>query len=169
MSAKRLGLFGGSFDPVHEGHLKIALIAKERCELDKVEFLIAKISPLKDHKPLFNDVKRLQLLEQAIEPYKDFAVSTIELEREGPSYTYQSIKYYQEKYPQAKLFWILGADAFNTLSQWKNYSYLKANLEFIVISRNNLELDNNDADLRFTYIDGINLDISSTKIRQQLH
>lgn len=168
MCAERLGLFGGSFDPIHEGHIKIALIAKERCALDKIEFLIAKISPLKNHKPLFDDNKRLQLLEQAIEPYKDFTVSTIELDREGPSYTYQSVKYYQEKYPEAKLFWIMGADAFNTLVKWENYPYLRDNLHFIVISRNNLELNNKDPKLRFTYIDGINLDISSTQIRQQL-
>jgi nicotinate-nucleotide adenylyltransferase len=158
----RLGLFGGSFDPVHLGHLEIARSAKELFDLDEVHFILANVSPfkfqdkLKDHENaeagIGQEYKRAEILKLALEDYyKDdenaengvvpryqelnFKLNLMELNRKPPSYTYQTVEEFKVLYPTAKLFWIMGADSFLELPKWKNVTYLIENLEFIVFRR----------------------------------
>ena len=158
----RLGLFGGSFDPVHLGHLEIARSAKELFDLDEVHFILANVSPFKfqdkpkDHEnaeaEIRQECKRAEILKLALEDYHEddenaeiedceqsqdlnFKLNLMELNRKPPSYTYQTVEEFKALYPTAKLFWIMGADSFSELPKWKNVNYLIENLEFLVFRR----------------------------------
>lgn len=151
----KLALFGGSFDPIHNGHLAIAKQAKLALELDEVHFILAKQSPFKviqgDESPdMFIDERgkaaqqRFEILKTALseKEYIDlnFKAIDIELKRSAPSYSYQTVDYYKAKYPDAELFWIMGEDNYYSLDKWKNSEYLIENLEFIVLRRREVEL-----------------------------
>lgn len=113
----RLGVFGGTFDPVHVGHLAIAHAALESLPLDRVLFVIAKRSPLKDRGPVAGEADRLRMLELAVAGEPHFAVSRAELDRDGPSYTVDTL----ERLSGAdQLFLILGSDAVADFPKWKD-------------------------------------------------
>ena len=112
----RLGVFGGTFDPPHVGHLAIALAALESARLDRVLFVPARRSPLKDRAPVAGVEDRLAMLEAAVRDEPRFAVSRIELERDGPSYTVDTLEALR---PQGELFLIMGSDALADLERWR--------------------------------------------------
>lgn len=111
----KLGVFGGSFDPVHVGHLAIALAALDCVPLDRVLFVPARRSPLKDHGPVAAAADRLAMLRLATAHEPRFSVSTLELDRPGASYTVETL---DSLAGQGELFLILGADAANDLARW---------------------------------------------------
>ena len=113
----RVGVFGGTFDPVHVGHLAIAHAALESVPLDRVLFVLAKRSPLKERGPVASEGDRLRMLELAIANEPRFAVSRLELDRDGPSYTVDTLERLAGK---DELFLILGSDAIADLPRWKD-------------------------------------------------
>ncbi len=155
---KRLGLFGGSFDPIHQGHLQIAFQALREFDLDAVHFITAranphKITPLqedlfaqKTFKKLAADSKtkllsaeqRHELVKAAIAAEPRFFASDIELKRSAPSYSSDTIAEYQSAYPSAKLFWILGEDAYDSLATWHAKEKF-SEIELIVCPRAKVE------------------------------
>jgi nicotinate-nucleotide adenylyltransferase len=189
----RLGLFGGSFDPVHLGHLEIARSAQELFDLDEVHFILTNVSPFKfqdkpkDHEnaeaEIRQECQRAEILKLALEDL-NFKLNLMELNREPPSYTYQTVEEFKVLYPTAKLFWIMGSDSFSELPKWKNLAYLIENLEFIVFRRKetglnteNLlesELFNRDEfidlkkKLKVNFIENPYIDVSSTLIRKSI-
>ncbi len=114
---KRLGVFGGSFDPVHHGHLAIALAAVESLPLDRMVFVPARRSPLKDEVPAASESDRLAMLQLATRDEPRFVVSRIELDRPVPSYTVDTL---EALAPEGRLFLILGADAARDLPRWRS-------------------------------------------------
>lgn len=159
----KLGLFGGSFDPIHYGHLSIAKEALEKFDLDRIDFILAKQNPLKK---LIPSEDRIQNLEKAIKEYPQFQISRIELERETPSYSYRTVQYYKEKFPEAEIFWIMGLDSWNTITQWKNYEYLLETLTFIVFARDGYSNTNINLESKVHFVEGKLYRISSTQIRE---
>ncbi len=117
--AQRLGLFGGSFDPVHYGHLLLAECCREQARLDQVIFLPAAAPPHKLDRPLTSSVHRVEMLELAIAGHEHFHVSRYEADRPEVSYTVDTLAYFREENPQAELFLLLGADMFNDLPHWR--------------------------------------------------
>ena len=113
----RLGVFGGTFDPIHVGHLAIAHAALESIPLDRVLFVLARRSPLKERGPFAGESDRLRMLERAIADEPRFAVSAIELEREGPSYTIETL---ERLSGSDELFLILGGDASAEFPRWNH-------------------------------------------------
>ena len=113
----RLGVFGGSFDPVHVGHLAIARAAIETVPLDRVLFVVARRSPLKDRSLHASEADRLAMLRLAVSAEPAFAVSTVELDRPAPSYTVDTLEELARS--GASLFLILGGDAFADLGRWQ--------------------------------------------------
>lgn len=136
---KRLGLLGGTFDPIHNAHIRIALYAKKEHNLDKVYFITARIPPPVNEKkePLFNAEIRHSLVEQALKEYqsKGLEACRIELDREGVSYTYKTIETFKKLLPDTKLFWILGEDAYKNFESWDHHEYILENATLIVCPR----------------------------------
>lgn len=115
----RLGLLGGTFDPVHYGHLLMAEAAREQCRLDQVWFLPAAVPPHKQSWPVSPPNQRVEMLDLAIGGYEPFAISKLEIERGGVSFTVDTLASLHEEQPRRELFLILGADSLVDLPTWR--------------------------------------------------
>lgn len=135
-SAPRIGLFGGSFDPIHLGHLEVAQKARQSLELEKIIFIPCRQSPHKDQAPGATDRQRLEMLTLALQNLPWATIDPFELENPPPSYTWKTIRYLKNTLPdQAKLFLIIGEDQWATLPDWKNPEFIAQNTEIIVVGR----------------------------------
>ena len=115
----RLGIYGGSFSPIHNGHLLLAESCREQCRLDEVWFMPAAVSPLKQDANPASNAHRVAMLELAIAGNQAFKVSPIELERGGVSYTVDTLKEVQQQVPDAELFLLVGGDSFADFYHWR--------------------------------------------------
>jgi nicotinate-nucleotide adenylyltransferase len=115
----RLGLFGGSFDPVHYGHLLLAECCREQCRLDAVWFLPAAVPPHKQDRHLSPAEARVEMLDLAIAGHEAFSVNRYEVERGGVSYTVDTLRHFREEYPNADLFLLMGSDMLHDLPHWR--------------------------------------------------
>lgn len=134
----KIALFGGTFDPVHRGHLELAALARETCGIDQVIFVPCARSPFKDHPTEANPKQRVEMLHLALDSIeaKDWAeVSRFEIDRSPPSYSWETVSHYRERYPQARLHWILGADQWEQIDRWAEPEKLRNWLHFIVVTR----------------------------------
>ena len=119
MVKKKIALFGGTFDPVHLGHSAVAASAAEHIGAEKVIFVPAKRSPLKNFFPEADDDDRLAMINLAIADNKKFQVNDYELRKSKPSYTLETARHFQADYgEEALIYWLLGADSINELSRW---------------------------------------------------
>jgi len=121
---QRIGVFGGSFDPVHMGHLTIAQDAVEQLELDRLIFVPAAVPPHKQGRTLAEGRHRLEMLQLATESNLSFEVSDMELQRGGVSYTFDTMRQVQAEHPGAQLFFIVGLDSLTILHSWRNVDQL---------------------------------------------
>lgn len=131
---KRIGLFGGSFDPVHIGHLRIALDAKRQLGLSEVWFLPALVAPLKEGRPVAF-AHRCEMIRRIISPYRKLKICTIEETLAQPNYTIHTVMALQTLYPEAKFIWIMGSDQADQFDLWKEKDKLKTLIQFCVYPR----------------------------------
>jgi nicotinate-nucleotide adenylyltransferase len=115
----RLGIFGGSFDPVHNAHLALARACQEQAKLDEVWFTPTAIQPLKQKGPRATDSHRLEIIRLAIKDEPTWRVCSIEIDRGGFSYTVDTLRQIYEELPDAGLFFLFGADALHDVAKWK--------------------------------------------------
>jgi nicotinate-nucleotide adenylyltransferase len=115
----RLGIFGGTFDPVHYGHLLLAEWCRESCALDEVWFVPAAIAPHKTHHSAADAAARIEMLKLAIGGHASFLLSTIEIDRGGVSYTVETLAEIHIQRPDAELFLLMGSDSLADLPQWR--------------------------------------------------
>jgi nicotinate-nucleotide adenylyltransferase len=115
----RLGIFGGSFDPVHNGHLALARACQQQAALDEVWFVPTAIQPLKHHGPKAANADRVEMLRLAIDDQSSWRVCTLEIDRGGPSYTFDTLRQLREELPEAQLFFMIGADAQRDIPRWR--------------------------------------------------
>ncbi len=115
----RVGLFGGTFDPVHYGHLLLAEVCREQSDLDEVWFLPAAVPPHKQDAELASDEARAEMIELAVAGNPGFLVSRSELERGGVSYTIDTLRHFRDETPDAELFFLMGADMLHDLPNWR--------------------------------------------------
>jgi nicotinate-nucleotide adenylyltransferase len=156
----RVGIFGGTFDPVHVGHLAIANAALESLPLDRVVFIPAKRAPLKEHGPVASEADRLDMLELAVAGEPRFSVSRVELDREGPSYTVDTL----ERLAGAdELFLILGGDAIADIGRWKDPERIAKLATLVVAERPGAPERTRNASV--VAFDAPRLDISSRELR----
>jgi nicotinate-nucleotide adenylyltransferase len=166
---KQIGLFFGSFNPVHVGHMIIAEFMATRADLDQVWFVVSPHNPLKQRNTLAKDQARLQMVRLAIEDNPRLKVSNIEFSLPKPSYTVDTMVYLHEKYPQHHFSLIMGGDNFASIEKWKNFELLLQRYPIHIYNRKNWKVEKEvfkRADIR-SY-DLPLLDISSTFIRQSL-
>jgi nicotinate-nucleotide adenylyltransferase len=131
----RIGIFGGSFDPVHLGHLILAEACREHLKLDRVLLVPAAISPLKRHGPQADAEDRVAMLRLAVGDHPAMQVETCELERGGVSYTLDTVRYLQARYQPQELFLLIGADSVASLSAWKAPHILLQEVTLGVVKR----------------------------------
>ena len=133
---RRIALFGGTFDPVHEGHLEVAQKAVTGLSLDCIYFVPCRQSPHKDSRPGANDADRLTLLTLALEPFPWAHLDDLELKKPPPSYTWETVREFRKRFPPPNtLFLLIGQDQWEKLPTWKNHDFLAKNVEFIVVGR----------------------------------
>lgn len=136
---RKIALFGGSFDPVHEGHLEIASRARAEMELDQVIFLPCRRSPHKDIGPAAGDQDRLKMLTAATAQLPWATVSDFEFQRPEPSYTWETVKALQAEFPEPHvLFLLIGLDQWEALPRWAHPEKLAAAVEFLVFGRDGI-------------------------------
>jgi len=134
--SKAVGLFGGTFDPVHHGHLRAGEEIRQAFSLSWVEFLPARIPPHKTDQPLTDIAHRVAMLRLAVEGNPYFRVSEVEATREGVSYLVDTLKTYREHYPSdVSLYFIMGMDSFQEIATWHRYPELFRLSHFVVIAR----------------------------------
>lgn len=131
----KVGLFFGSFNPIHVGHLIIANYMVEFTDLDKLWFVVSPHNPLKKKSTLLADSHRLELVHQAIKDDHRFMASNIEFKLPQPSYTINTLAHLTEKFPDHEFVIIMGSDGLETFHKWKNFEYLQANFKRYVYPR----------------------------------
>ncbi len=167
-----LGVYGGTFDPVHYGHLRIAEAIRESHGLDRVLFVPNQVSPFKVGETRTSGEVRAALLERAIERNPAFAVWRGEIEREGPSFTVETLRKLQEENPGAQLYFLLGLDAAREIPRWREPEALLQLARFVAVTRpGTTEKECRDAipdgwEENIDFVSLPALDISSTELRR---
>ncbi|HET9431421.1 MAG TPA: nicotinate (nicotinamide) nucleotide adenylyltransferase [Chitinophagaceae bacterium] len=161
----KIGLYFGSFNPVHTGHLIIVNHILNESDLEKVWIVVSPQNPFKTNKGLLNEYDRLHLVRAATEDDFRIKASDIEFNLPKPSYTVDTLAYLDEKFPGHEFSIIMGSDSFQNLHKWKNYEALIRRCPFYVYPRPGYAIVNNiNADLRI--MDAPLLQISATQIRE---
>jgi len=174
----KIGIMGGTFDPIHIGHLFIAEETLERLNLDKILFIPAGVSPHKINSKTTAPQHRFLMTAIAVNSNERFYLSSIEIERQGPSFTIDTMRALRELYPKnIELFFITGGDTFIDLETWKDYDLLLELVSFVVFTRagyDNELLDKKIQHFREGYRANITkiciplLEVSSTDIRERV-
>ncbi len=163
---KRIGLLGGTFNPVHIGHLVIAQMAQEKMKLDKVFFVPSFLPPHKSVSGILSARDRFNMVRLATSGNPAFAVSDIELKRKGRSFTIDTVEYFHERYPGAKLFFIIGSDWLPTLGSWERIDRILELVELVVVNRPGCS--ENHSKFQYRSIESPGIDISSSFLRQRI-
>jgi nicotinate-nucleotide adenylyltransferase len=160
-----IGLYFGSFNPIHAGHLIIANHILNETDLQKIWFVVSPQNPFKESGTLLNEYDRFHLVQKAIEEDNRLKVSDIEFSLPKPSYTAHTLAYLMDKYPAYKFSIIMGSDSFQNLGKWKNAEAIIENYPIIIYKRPGFDIDNKwNATIRI--MDAPLLDISATHIRE---
>ena len=171
MAAQRIGLFGGSFDPVHLGHTMVARAALVEVELDRLFIIPAAQSPFKPEQSPALAADRLAWLRLAFEDEPRCEIDAQEIERAGVSYTIDTVRDYAARFPEAELFYLIGADHVPTLPEWREAAALADAVTFVVVPRPG-ELETGVAEFplsfRGTVLRGKPAAISASDLRKRL-
>jgi nicotinate-nucleotide adenylyltransferase len=162
-----IGLYFGSFNPVHIGHLIIANHIVNTNSLQQVWFVVSPQNPFKNTSSLLNEYHRLHLVTVAIDGEKKLRASNVEFKLPKPSYTIDTLTYIKEKYPEHLFAIIMGSDGFTNLNKWKNYETLVKDYPFYIYKRPGFEITKTFG-ATVHLLDAPLLDISSTRIRSMI-
>jgi nicotinate-nucleotide adenylyltransferase len=165
---QKIGLFGGSFDPVHLGHLLVAQAACEEAGLDRLFFIPAAQSPFKPDSAPASAAERLRLLRLALAGQSHYEIDEQELKRGGISYTIDTVRDYARRFPQAKFFYLIGADHAPSLPKWREAEELAGLVEFLAIPRPGQADAVFAPPFRGRTLKGWPLDVSASQIRERV-
>ncbi len=136
MHLRGTGLFGGTFNPIHNGHLRIAEEVREAFNLSRIYFIPSAVPPHKTNRELAEAGDRFEMIERAVAAHPDFVVSDVEVKRQGRSYTIDTVRYFKTVLPEnTPCYLLLGADAFFEIDTWKAYDALFDHIPMIVMRR----------------------------------
>lgn len=164
----KTGLYFGSFNPVHIGHMAIANHIAEFCNLDEIWFVVSPQNPLKEKAALLDDYTRLELVSLAIGDDPRFKTSSIEFSLPKPSYTINTLLHLKEKHPKHIFYLIMGADNYSTIHKWKNYREILDNYVIIVYPRPGIILTEENIPANVTITNAPLMEISSRYIRNAI-
>lgn len=163
-----IGLYFGSFNPIHHGHLIIANHVHQHTSLQQIWFVVTPQNPFKQNHQLLNEYQRLHLVQLAIEGEDQLRASDIEFKLPKPSFTIDTLTYLKEKYPQHEFSIILGGDSFQNLPKWKNGDLILRDYPIYVYQRPGFDIVTPDQAKRVSILDAPLLELSSTRIRQAI-
>lgn len=161
----KIGLYFGSFNPIHVAHLIIANYILNETDLEKIWFVVSPQNPFKSESGLLNEYHRLHLVKLAIEGDNRIKASDIEFLLPKPSYTVNTLAYLAEKYPEHEFCIIMGSDSFQNLTKWKNYEVIVKGYKIYVYKRSGFEVSNT-IQANVEVLDAPLLQISATQIRK---
>ncbi len=164
----KIGLYFGSFNPVHNGHLMIANYFKEYTDLEKIWFVVSPQNPFKQRDTLLADRHRYAMLLEAVGEQSDYLVSDIEFALPKPSYTIDTLTYLSEKYPQHTFALIMGSDNLINFHKWKNADFLIRNYQIYVYPRQNKDLPDIAKHPNVTIVNAPQIEISASFIRESI-
>lgn len=164
----RIGLYGGTFDPVHHGHLLVARAAFEELKLDRLTFIPAAHSPFKPGMKPLSGAWRVRMLRLALAGCPEFDICEDELNRGGISFTVETVRAFSRRYVGAQLVYLVGADHVATLPQWKESERLAEMVEFAVIPRPGEDPVDSPLGFKCRYLKGFPIELSSSLVRQRI-
>lgn len=162
---KRIGLFGGTFDPVHLGHTIVAERLQYKLNLDEIHFIPNYIHPFAKRENISSSQNRLQMLNLALKEYPSFKICEYEINKNEISYSIHTIQYFKKSYPRAKLFYLIGEDNVNEFSSWENSDDIFKLARVVVYNRGNQESVKPG---KFMFIKSPLIEISSSAIREHI-
>lgn len=172
---RKQAIFGGTFDPIHNGHLHIAYEALYKLNLDKIIFIPSGSPPHKSNKKITDAHIRYEMVQMAIREEKKFELSDYEMKKSGLSYTYETLEYFKAKFPKVKWYFLTGVDCLMELDGWKKIDRIMDICEFVVFNRpgfNKLDILEQKKRVeekynkKIIFLDIPLLDISSTDVRR---
>ena len=173
---RKIGIMGGTFDPIHIGHLILGEKAYEQLELEKVLFMPSGNPPhKKNRKGRASDEQRVEMVARAIAPNPHFELSTIEMHEEGYSYTYRTLEQLNAENPDIEYYFIIGADSLFSLDSWMKPDRICAACTIVVATRNHTPVGKIDVEMKrlqekyhgnFIRLDTLNIDVSSQILRR---
>ena len=155
---KKIGIFGGSFNPIHCGHIALAQAVQKQCGMDEVWLMVSPQNPLKQQADLLDDNLRLELAQKALEGVEGVCASDYEFHLPKPSYTWNTLQHLSEDYPDCEFFLLIGGDNWAHFERWRQWKDILRNYDVIVYPRDEYP----------GTIDVPLLDVSSTEIRQKV-
>ncbi len=166
----RIGILGGTFDPPHLGHLMVGQDLVHHLELNELIFMPCNVPPHKDAADVSPAEIRYKMVRAAVESNDSFQASDLELRREGPSYSVDSVRALRERYPGAELYFIIGTDQFAELSTWKEPEELARLATLVVMAREGEDAQGIDPGVEVSYqtVPVTRVDVSSTRIRERV-
>ena len=159
---KKIGIYGGSFDPIHHGHLILAREALETLDLAEVIFVLAGQSPHKPHLRLAGAETRWEMLKSALADEEGFAASRLEIDRAPPSYSVDTVEQLRAENPATEFFFLIGEDNLPKLESWHRFDDLRSLVQFVVLDRSGVEAEYPYPAIRRK------IDISATRIRNRV-
>ena len=160
---KKIGIYGGTFDPIHHGHLILSRQACEELKLDQLIFVPAALSPFKQKAAQASGELRLEMLRAAIRGQEDFVADDCELKRPPPSYSIDTVLQIREREPNADLSWLIGADNIHDLRKWRRFDELERLVQFVILDRGRVRKTP-----KVYPVVQRNVDISATDIRNRV-
>lgn len=163
-----IGLYFGSFNPIHNGHLIIAQHFLQETDLDKIWFVVSPQNPFKQNHSLLNEYHRLYLVQKAIEGENNMRAVDIEFGLPKPSYTIDTMTYLEEKYPEHQFCIIMGSDSFQNLEKWKSGTLIMSRYPIYIYVRSGFEVDEKKITENIHVLKAPLLDISASMIRKNI-
>lgn len=162
----KIGILGGTFNPIHVGHLILAEETRQKLNLSKIIFVPSFLPPHKEANSILSAKHRYKMVELAIKKNKFFQVSDIEIKRENKSYTIDTLRQLKREYPKSVLFFIIGSDIIKDLSKWQDIKEVEQLAKFVIATRPGYPLEGVPEDIMPVHIQA--LDISAYEIRRRI-
>jgi nicotinate-nucleotide adenylyltransferase len=163
-----VGLYFGSFNPIHHGHLIIANFVIQNTDLQQVWFVVSPQNPLKPSNSLLNEYQRLYLVQLAIEGERNLKASNIEFSLPKPSYTVDTLTHLAEKHPGDQFSVVMGSDSFENITRWKNFEFILDNYPIFIYKRPGHAIIREFTAAKISILSAPLLEISATHIRENL-
>lgn len=168
MSRKRVGIFGGSFNPVHFGHIRLARQLRQLAGLDEVWLMVSPQNPFKTNQTLLDDDKRLQLVQLALKREKGLVASDFEFRLPKPSYTWNTLQALAQSFPEHEFTLLIGADNWISFPKWYHADDILSSYSIVVYPRKDSDIDVNSLPPNVTLVNTRLIPISSTQVRRRI-